>query len=232
MAIVFSCGSCGKKLTAKDEHAGKRAKCSACGGVTRIPSQPTREADDSPPVPSPKPAVDPRGLPDPTPPPLPSATKPCPYCAEDIKVEAKKCRHCGEILDPVLRAAQEAGRLATQRIEHRASPFPSLPPRKARWKLGCIGWIVIIVVVLLAIGELSQLKPIDVIEFLVGAAFAVLIVYTYFFPAILASGRNHPQRYAIGILNFFFGWTFLGWVIALVWAATAIPQSHARAGRR
>lgn len=28
-----------------------------------------------------------------------SATKPCPFCAEKIAVEAKKCRHCNEWLD-------------------------------------------------------------------------------------------------------------------------------------
>ena len=33
--------------------------------------------------------------------------KDCPFCAEKINVNAKKCPHCGEILDPVLRAAQE-----------------------------------------------------------------------------------------------------------------------------
>ncbi len=48
MAINFACPHCGKRFTAKDEHAGKRGKCSACGGVTTVPSQPTRVADDSP----------------------------------------------------------------------------------------------------------------------------------------------------------------------------------------
>ena len=32
----------------------------------------------------------------------------CPYCQEEVKKEAKKCKHCGEILDVALRAAEEA----------------------------------------------------------------------------------------------------------------------------
>lgn len=29
--------------------------------------------------------------------------KECPYCAETILLAAKKCKHCGEILDPQMR---------------------------------------------------------------------------------------------------------------------------------
>lgn len=33
--------------------------------------------------------------------------KECPFCSEEIFVSAKKCKHCGEILDPVLRKQNE-----------------------------------------------------------------------------------------------------------------------------
>ena len=36
----------------------------------------------------------------------------CPFCAEQISVRAKKCRHCGETLDVTLRSAQEALRVS------------------------------------------------------------------------------------------------------------------------
>ena len=30
-------------------------------------------------------------------------TRTCPFCAEDIRAAARKCKHCGEMLDPILR---------------------------------------------------------------------------------------------------------------------------------
>ena len=37
--IVFPCLTCGKKLRAGDEHAGRRAKCGGCGQITIVPEQ-------------------------------------------------------------------------------------------------------------------------------------------------------------------------------------------------
>jgi hypothetical protein len=51
----------------------------------------------------------------------------------------------------------------------------------------------------------------------------LLIVALYFVPMIIALIRGHHNALAISLLNFFLGWTFIGWVGALVWACTS-PQ--------
>ena len=40
----------------------------------------------------------------------------------------------------------------------------------------------------------------------------------YFLPAIIAFGKSKRDAGAILALNFFLGWTAIGWVFALVWA--------------
>jgi RsiW-degrading membrane proteinase PrsW (M82 family) len=50
------------------------------------------------------------------------------------------------------------------------------------------------------------------------------ILAIYFLPSLIARKRRHPQGNAILALNFLLGWTFLGWVAALVWSLTALPQ--------
>lgn len=47
---------------------------------------------------------------------------------------------------------------------------------------------------------------------------SIILVGVYFIPALIATKRDHPQKSAILIINILLGWTFLGWVIALVWA--------------
>lgn len=49
---------------------------------------------------------------------------------------------------------------------------------------------------------------------------AALVLFIYFLPWIVARSRNHRNTTAIVVLNLFLGWTFIGWVIALVWACT------------
>jgi len=46
----------------------------------------------------------------------------------------------------------------------------------------------------------------------------VLAVMIYFIPIFVASVREQKNFVAICILNIFLGWTFFGWVGALIWA--------------
>jgi hypothetical protein len=43
----------------------------------------------------------------------------------------------------------------------------------------------------------------------------------YFLPSIIALVRSKRDILAIVLLNFFLGWTLIGWVVALVWAMKA-----------
>jgi hypothetical protein len=60
----------------------------------------------------------------------------------------------------------------------------------------------------------------------IGLFLAILFV-PFWTPTIVAFYRNHPSKIGILALNFFFGWTFIGWVLSLVWA---LSDNTARAG--
>jgi hypothetical protein len=51
--------------------------------------------------------------------------------------------------------------------------------------------------------------------------FFLFFLALYFLPALIAGGRNLHERTAITLLNLFLGWTFIGWIIALIWAIAA-----------
>ena len=59
----------------------------------------------------------------------------------------------------------------------------------------------------------------------------VIGLLLYFTPSII--GRHKANALAIFVFNFFLGWTFLGWVLALVWACTkdAVIETSTRAGQ-
>ena len=46
-------------------------------------------------------------------------------------------------------------------------------------------------------------------------------VSIYFLPTIIALFRHHHQWGAITVINLFFGWTFIGWVLTLAWSVSA-----------
>jgi hypothetical protein len=49
--------------------------------------------------------------------------------------------------------------------------------------------------------------------------FLGLLFLLYFLPSIIALARSKRDLLAIFLLNFFLGWSVIGWIVALVWAA-------------
>ena len=54
---------------------------------------------------------------------------------------------------------------------------------------------------------------------LVGGAF-------YFVPTIIACVRKHRNRVAIILLNVLAGWTFVGWLVALIWSVVNTKEKE------
>ena len=59
------------------------------------------------------------------------------------------------------------------------------------------------------------------------AAFLPLIfLVVYFCPTIIAKIREHPRQNSILALNFFLGWTGIGWIVAFIRSVSSIKQSN------
>ncbi|MGQ7947180.1 superinfection immunity protein [Flavobacterium sp. WC2509] len=48
----------------------------------------------------------------------------------------------------------------------------------------------------------------------------IIAVLIYFFPSVIAFSRSKSNTTAIVMLNLFLGWSFIGWIIALIWAVS------------
>ncbi|MQM30079.1 MAG: hypothetical protein CRU78_05865 [Candidatus Accumulibacter phosphatis] len=57
-----------------------------------------------------------------------------------------------------------------------------------------------------------------------GLGLLLFAAFLYFVPVINASLKGHRNIVSIGVLNLLLGWTFIGWVVALVWSFSAKPS--------
>jgi predicted membrane protein len=66
--------------------------------------------------------------------------------------------------------------------------------------------------------------------FLLGLPVLVLVLIgivafvLHFLPVFVAGSRHAEHFWWILLINFFFGWTLIGWVIALIWALSDRPK--------
>ena len=52
--------------------------------------------------------------------------------------------------------------------------------------------------------------------------------FLYFTPTIVAMARSKRDAFKIFLLNFFLGWTAIGWILALLWALKSDYPAVAR----
>lgn len=68
---------------------------------------------------------------------------------------------------------------------------------------------------------------------LMGALTVGALIFLFFAPSYVAYSRDHRNATPIIILNIFLGWTFVGWVVALVWSfSDNVPPPRPSAPKR
>lgn len=128
----------------------------------------------------------------------------CPNCKQPTSSEAKYCSLCRFDL-----SSTATSDIKTENIYQ---PITISKPEKHKSNNNLLTILLLAtIIILIAISSVSIYVPIVVL----------LAFVTYFLPSIVAKKRLHNKLNTIVVINFFLGWTFIGWVIALAWAVSA-----------
>ena len=65
----------------------------------------------------------------------------------------------------------------------------------------------------------------NVFDVLGGIGLLLSLVVLYLLPILLAWARGHDQLTLISLITLLFGWTILGWVVALLWSITKVDPA-------
>lgn len=83
-------------------------------------------------------------------------------------------------------------------------------------KIITIAIFIVMVVTLLSLGSCTSTWEFSFPFW--GFPFGIIGLALYFLPTIIAAIRRSKGILGIILLNIFAGWTFIGWVIALIWS--------------
>jgi hypothetical protein len=121
-----------------------------------------------------------------------------------------------------------------------SGPLPELPvksePQNTRSFRPLIKWSIGIVVVFIllflwsrftseAAGDDMPSAPAAIVGLMLMLCGVTIGTLLYFVPALVAWKNKKRNFAAILVLNLCAGWTFIGWVVALVWACTVDPEA-------
>ncbi len=65
-----------------------------------------------------------------------------------------------------------------------------------------------------------------VVSVISGIFWSTIFILIYNFPYLVAHYRKHVNEKALYVLNLLAGWTFIGWVVALVWAFVKLQPKN------
>ena len=102
---------------------------------------------------------------------------------------------------------------------------------KEKFKIKLNSWLIFLIFFMLAVIGVILISTGSILSIsttseknaygFLGLFIYVAIFVIYFLPTIFAYRFNHKKNAdAIFLLNLFLGWTFIGWIIALIWSAT------------
>jgi hypothetical protein len=101
---------------------------------------------------------------------------------------------------------------------------PKRRPSSVPWILAATALVSLCALLIGGILHSQGMSP-EVAELLIKGGLVVLAVLMtasfYFAPSMVARSRQHRNFKAILALNILFGWTFIGWAVAMIWAFMA-----------
>jgi len=168
MSVFLTCPTCGSRSKAPDGAAGRRVKCPKCGAILQVGNP---AGTSLPPVRQPDSARA-EGQPE---------RRECPYCSETIMATARKCKHCGEIIDPELKESRrQTGNGKARRADDYDDDYDDDPRAQARTPgggndavgiigliLGCISGVLVMAACCTGGVTLFAAVPFSVIGFIV-----------------------------------------------------------------
>ena len=85
--------------------------------------------------------------------------------------------------------------------------------------VGIVGFGGFVIAIIIGAANDSFLPIVGFVAVLVG-------LFCYFLPTVNAASRGHIDVGSIAVINVFFGWTVIGWFVALIWSCSGNTRSN------